>query len=732
MAVRCGRGGSSIALTLFPRLPRTESTSRAGSTTRDMVAAPAIYAGRAHVPHRHVPTTADERPVPASRMRPGLVALFAVACGVSAANLYYAQPLLPQVSRALHASSGATALVITAAQVGYGIGLALIVPLGDILIRRRMVPRILLIAAAALLVASAAPNLTVLIAAVAIAGLCSVAAQILVPFAASLASDQERGRVVGTVMSGLLLGILLARTFSGLIAEVAGWRVVYVTAGGVVVVLAALLDRRLPGEQSRPSIRYAELLGSVVHLMRTEPLLRLRAAIGGLVFATFNVIWTSLAFLLVASPYHYSEAVIGLFGLLGAAGAPGRLVQRAAGRPRAGTMGHRGVTGHHRRLDRPPGPRRPPAVGPDGRHPPRRHGDPVRAHPEPAPDLRHRPGRPVPAQYRLHGDLLLRRGHRLGHHRAGLRRRRLVGRHHPGRLLSVACLVLWVVSLAVPGLRSVQTDGTAPGRFAPPDRPEQARLVAMSKLSRVDRLIGAALVALLVSLLAWALVHHSGTTHPAVARATRPTAAPGHHPAPASSTTATSTTRPIPAPSTASTLPNQSAPTTAPSVDPAHGPVASAMPVSGTVTAVGDSIMLDIQPYLEQDIPGVGVDGVVSRQFETGIGVVQADAAAGTLGSIVVIELGTNGTVTDAEFDEMMQAAAGAERVVFVNVDVPRSWEAPDNAVLAAGVARYPGVAVLADWYSLSVGHPEWFTPDQVHLEPAGAQALAALITANA
>jgi predicted MFS family arabinose efflux permease len=266
-------------------------------------------------------------------MRPGLVALFAVACGISAANLYYAQPLLPQVSRDLHVGSGTTALVITAAQVGYGIGLALLVPLGDILIRRRLVPGILVVAAAALFVASAAPNVTILIAAVAVAGVCSVAAQILVPFAASLASDSERGRVVGTVMSGLLIGILLARTFSGLIAEAAGWRTVYVVAGGVVLVMATLLHFRLPDEQSRPSIHYGELLGSVVHLMRTEPLLRLRSAIGGLVFATFNVIWTSLAFLLVAAPYHYSEAVIGLFGLLGAAGAlaasfSGRLADR--------------------------------------------------------------------------------------------------------------------------------------------------------------------------------------------------------------------------------------------------------------------------------------------------------------------------------------------------------------------------------------------------------------------
>jgi hypothetical protein len=139
--------------------------------------------------------------------------------------------------------------------------------------------------------------------------------------------------------------------------------------------------------------------------------------------------------------------------------------------------------------------------------------------------------------------------------------------------------------------------------------------------------------------------------------------------------------------------------------------------------------MLDIQSDLQADIPGVQVDGLVSRQFETGIGIVQADRAAGTLGNILVVELGTNGTVTSSDFDAMMQAASGVKRVVFVNVDVPRSWEAPDNAVLAAGVARYPGVAVLADWYALSSPHPEWFTPDQVHLQPAGAQALAALIT---
>jgi predicted MFS family arabinose efflux permease len=254
-------------------------------------------------------------------MPPGRVALFAVACGLSAANLYYAQPLLPQIGSDLHSGSGRTALVVTSAQVGYGLGLALVVPLGDILVRRRLVPGILALAAAALVASSLAPDLGVLLLTVGIAGVCSVAAQILVPFAASLASDQRRGRVVGTVMSGLLIGILLARTFSGLVAQAAGWRAVYLVAGGVIAVLALVLARRLPGEPPRPRMAYSQLLASVVRLVRDEPLLRLRSAIGALGFATFNVIWTSLAFLLAGAPYHYGDAAIGLFGLLGAAGA---------------------------------------------------------------------------------------------------------------------------------------------------------------------------------------------------------------------------------------------------------------------------------------------------------------------------------------------------------------------------------------------------------------------------
>jgi len=250
--------------------------------------------------------------------------------------------------------------------------------------------------------------------------------------------------------------------------------------------------------------------------------------------------------------------------------------------------------------------------------------------------------------------------------------------------------------------------------------------VRMSHVTRTDRIIGIVLVSVLLALLGLALARRPAQASSSTVAITPPGGAGvasalgigvgvGVPP---------STTVPLPAvtPTTGATSSTSSSVATTTTVPPVAGPV----------SAVGDSIMIDIQPYLQADLPGVSVDGVVSRQFETGIGVVQADRAAGTLGSVLIVELGTNGSVTSSDFDAMMQAAAGVKRVVFVNLDVPRPWEAPDNAVLAAGVARYPGVAVLADWYTLSTPHPEWFTPDQVHLEPAGAQAMAALIAQNA
>ena len=255
----------------------------------------------------------------------------------------------------------------------------------------------------------------------------------------------------------------------------------------------------------------------------------------------------------------------------------------------------------------------------------------------------------------------------------------------------------------------------------------------MSAISRSDRLIVATVLAVLLGLFGLALAQRSEDTR------TRPPLAADRAVASVPPPVAEAT---LPGSSTTSTLGTAGTVVGSGTGSVTSGAASSATssptsgvpspPVPGPFLAVGDSLMIDIQPYLEADLPGVTVDGMVSRQFETGIAVVQAARAAGTLGNVLVVELGTNGTVTSSDIAAMMQAAAGVRRVVFVNVDVPRSWEAADNAVLAAGVARYPGVAVLADWYSLSSDHPEWFDPDQVHLQPAGAQAMAALIASDA
>jgi predicted MFS family arabinose efflux permease len=254
-------------------------------------------------------------------MSRGMVLLFATACGVAVANLYYAQPILNTIARAFGTSAGTSGLIVTFTQIGYAAGLALLVPLGDLVARRRLVPIVLGVTTAGLIASAAAPAVGVLIAVALIVGATSVVAQVLIPMAASLADAEHRGQVVGSVMSGLLLGILLARTVSGLVAEASNWRVVYMMAAVLTVVLAVVLGRLLPPEGPRPVISYRGLLATTVTLLRSEPLLRRRCLFGALAFAAFSVFWTTMAFLLAGAPYHYGDATIGLFGLVGAAGA---------------------------------------------------------------------------------------------------------------------------------------------------------------------------------------------------------------------------------------------------------------------------------------------------------------------------------------------------------------------------------------------------------------------------
>ncbi len=273
---------------------------------------------------------------PASGLSRGLVLLLATACGAAVANVYYAQPLLHTLAGAFRVSEATAGLLVTVSQIGFVIGLALLVPLGDLRERRRLICGTLLGAVAALVLAAAAPAFAVFAAGLAAVGLTSVVAQIIVPMSSSMATEHQRGRVVGTVMSGLLVGILLARTVSGVVAAVFGWRVVFYAGAAVMLMLTAALWRVLPEVPPTADVRYPRLLRSVLSLIRAEPILRQRMMIGALCFGCFSVLWTSLSFLLAGAPYHYGNGVIGLFGLAGVAGAlsasaAGRLADRGHG-----------------------------------------------------------------------------------------------------------------------------------------------------------------------------------------------------------------------------------------------------------------------------------------------------------------------------------------------------------------------------------------------------------------
>ena len=256
-------------------------------------------------------------------LSPALILLMSVATGLAVASNYYAQPLLDTIARAFNLSASSAGFIVTAAQLGYAAGLLFLVPLGDMFERRMLIVSMTLLAAGGMLITASSQSLTMMIIGTALTGLFSVVAQILVPLAATLASPEKRGKVVGTIMSGLLLGILLARTVAGLLASLGGWRTVYWVAGVLMVVMALALWRGLPKVKQENHLNYPQLLASVFSLFTQDKLLRTRALLGCFTFANFSILWTSMAFLLAAPPFNYSEGVIGLFGLAGAAGALG-------------------------------------------------------------------------------------------------------------------------------------------------------------------------------------------------------------------------------------------------------------------------------------------------------------------------------------------------------------------------------------------------------------------------
>ncbi len=257
---------------------------------------------------------------PATMTR-GRTLLFAVAGGAAVGNLYWAQPLLDDIAAELGTSSGLAGLLVTLTQVGYALGILLLVPLGDVVDRRRLVPGVLAASAVALLAAALAPGFTALLVALALVGATTVAGQLLIPLAGDLADPASRGRVVGTIASGVLTGILLSRTVSGVVAELAGWRSVYVLAAAVAVVLAFLLARAVPRLPRRERMRYPQLIASVVGVVRAHRAVRVTLVVSASVFAVFTMFWTALTFLLSGAPFGYSTTAIGAVGLVGLAGA---------------------------------------------------------------------------------------------------------------------------------------------------------------------------------------------------------------------------------------------------------------------------------------------------------------------------------------------------------------------------------------------------------------------------
>lgn len=261
-------------------------------------------------------------------LSPTLVALMSIATGLAVACNYYAQPLLDTIARSFNLSVNQAGFIVTTAQLGYAAGLLLLVPLGDRLERRGLIVGMSLLAAGGMVITALSSSLGMMLLGTALTGLFSVVAQLLVPLAATLAAPEKRGKVVGTVMSGLLLGILLARTVAGALAQLGGWRAVFWVASVLMVLMALALWRGLPRYRQTVQLSYAQLLGSIFRLYAQTRVIRTRAIIGCLSFANFSVLWTSMAFLLAAPPFNYSEGEIGLLGLAGAAGA---LAARQAG-----------------------------------------------------------------------------------------------------------------------------------------------------------------------------------------------------------------------------------------------------------------------------------------------------------------------------------------------------------------------------------------------------------------
>jgi predicted MFS family arabinose efflux permease len=275
-------------------------------------------------------------------LSPALTLLFSVTCALAVANVYFAQPLLDSMAQSLGVAASMIGIVVTATQVGYALGLLLVVPLGDLVNRKRLIVAQVLMSAVALAAVGASQQWIVLLGAMVAVGLMAVVVQVLVAYTAALATPSQRGQAVGSVTSGIVLGILLARLTSGLIADFAGWRAVYFASSALTLIIAAVLWKLAPVTSAqRDGKSYLALIRSLFTLLGSERILRIRGLLALLIFADFSVLWTAMVLPLSAPPLSLSHTAIGLFGLAGLAGA---LAARRAGRWADQGLGQR-VTG---------------------------------------------------------------------------------------------------------------------------------------------------------------------------------------------------------------------------------------------------------------------------------------------------------------------------------------------------------------------------------------------------
>ncbi|WP_233355131.1 MFS transporter [Paenibacillus sp. JZ16] len=268
--------------------------------------------------------------------------LFAIACGMSVANIYFAQPLLDELSYEFNLDYAVIGILITVTQIFYALGLLLLVPLGDLLNQRRLIIGQMAISVAALVIVGTASSGAMLFAGLALVGLLAVVTQTIVAFVATVAAPAERGRAVGMVTSGIVIGILLARTISGVLKDLAGWRSVYLVSAAVMLFMVYALYKMLPNvERKVKTLSYSQLLKSVLVLFLQERLLRVRAVLAMLIFTAFSILWTPLVLPLSAPPLSLSHSAIGAFGLVGVVGAlaaakAGKLADRGYGQRTTG------------------------------------------------------------------------------------------------------------------------------------------------------------------------------------------------------------------------------------------------------------------------------------------------------------------------------------------------------------------------------------------------------------